>query len=61
MWEDIVRALALLLVLEGLMPFLSPSALKRSLGQILQLPDRTLRLLGLSSMIAGVVLLNFLN
>jgi len=44
-------------VLEGVMPFLNPPAMKRMLSQLSQLDDRTLRVGGLLSMIAGVVLL----
>ncbi len=56
-WGDLWAAIALLLVLEGLLPFLSPPFYKRNLAQLLQLPDRTLRLLGLGSMGLGLVLL----
>lgn len=57
MWVDLLAALALVLVIEGLMPFLSPAGFKRTMGQISQMPDRNLRTIGLVSMIAGVVLL----
>jgi uncharacterized protein YjeT (DUF2065 family) len=57
MWNDLLAAVALILVIEGLMPFLSPSTLRRSMQQLAQLPDRTLRTIGLASMIVGVVLL----
>ena len=56
-WNDLWAAFALFLVLEGLMPFLNPGALKRTLLQLTQLEDRTMRVAGLVSMIAGVVLL----
>ncbi|HEX9772737.1 MAG TPA: DUF2065 domain-containing protein [Steroidobacteraceae bacterium] len=56
-WSDLWAAFALFLVLEGLMPFLNPGALKRTLLQLTQLEDRTMRVAGLVSMIAGVVLL----
>ena len=57
MWNDLLAAIALILVIEGLMPFLSPSTLRRSMQQLAQFPDRTLRTIGLVSMIGGVVLL----
>ena len=57
MWADLLAALALVLVIEGLMPFLSPSRFKHTMQQIGQVPDRTLRTIGLVSMVAGVVLL----
>jgi len=56
-WSDLWAAFALYLVLEGVMPFLSPAALKRTLLQLAQLDDRTLRIAGLASMAAGAVLL----
>lgn len=56
-WNDLLAALALLLVLEGLMPFLAPDALRRTLLQIVELDDKTLRTIGLVSMLAGLMLL----
>jgi len=56
-WTDLWAAFALYLVLEGVMPFLNPSAMKRMLAQLSRFDDRTLRIGGLLSMIAGVVLL----
>lgn len=56
-WHDLLNAVALLLILEGLMPFLSPSHLKQTYAQLLELPDKTLRTIGLVSVIAGILLL----
>jgi hypothetical protein len=56
-WNDLWAAFALYLVLEGVMPFLNPGALKRTLLQLAGIEDRTLRAVGLASMIAGAVLL----
>lgn len=57
MWHDIGAALALVLIIEGLMPFLSPTAFRRTMAQVAQLPDRQLRTIGFASMIAGVAVL----
>ena len=57
MWDDILAAIALILVIEGIMPFLSPATMRRTLQQLTQLPDRVLRTVGLASMITGVILL----
>jgi uncharacterized protein YjeT (DUF2065 family) len=57
-WSDLLAALALYLVLEGVLPFLNPQAMKRVLTTIATLSDRQLRLWGLASMVAGVVLLS---
>lgn len=56
-WNDLLNAIALLLIVEGLMPFLSPSRLKHAYAQLLELPDKTLRTIGLVSVIAGILLL----
>lgn len=50
-------ALALLLVLEGLLPFLSPGSWRRMMQQVLQLQDGQLRFFGLCSMLAGLLAL----
>jgi uncharacterized protein YjeT (DUF2065 family) len=56
-WSDLLAAFALYLVLEGVLPFLNPQALKRVLTTIATLSERQLRLWGLASMGAGVMLL----
>ena len=56
-WSDLLAALALLLVIEGVIPFVNPQALRRMLAMMVQLDDRSLRTAGLVSMILGVVLL----
>ena len=56
-WNDLWAACALYLVIEGLMPFANPGALKRALLQVARLDDRTMRIVGLASMIAGAFLL----
>jgi uncharacterized protein YjeT (DUF2065 family) len=56
-WSDGLAAFALYLVLEGVLPFLNPQAMKRVLTTIATLSDRQLRAWGLASMVAGVVLL----
>ena len=61
MWLEILTAVALLLVLEGLLPFVSPGTYKRSMSQLLGLSDRQLRQVGLWSMVAGVVLLYWIR
>lgn len=57
MWNDFLAALALMLVVEGVMPFLSPGRFRATLAAMLQMPERTLRLVGLGSMIVGVLML----
>lgn len=54
-------ASALLLIMEGIMPFLSPSAFRETLLKMADLSDRTLRMIGFFSMIVGVILLYWVN
>ncbi len=56
-WRDLWAAFALYLVLEGMMPFLNPGGMRRTLALLAKLDDRTLRIGGLLSMVAGAVLL----
>jgi uncharacterized protein len=56
-WNDLLAAFALYLVLEGLMPFANPRGTKRTMLQLSQLDERTLRWVGLASIAGGLVLL----
>jgi len=60
-WNDFLTGLALYLVLEGILPFLSPDGWRRSIAVIASMPGRQLRVFGLASMLAGVVLLVFVR
>ncbi len=57
MWEDFFAALALVLVIEGLLPFLSPASWREMMSQAANLSDRGLRIMGLLSMLFGVLVL----
>lgn len=57
MWHDLWVALALLLVVEGIWPFLSPDSMRQMLLKLGQQESRTLRISGLISMVSGVLLL----
>jgi hypothetical protein len=57
MWNDLWAALALMLVLEGILPFLSPDSVRRLLAAMAEVDNRSMRLSGLISMLAGVGLL----
>lgn len=54
-------ALALVLVIEGIFPFLSPQGWRRMFMQVLRLNDGQLRFFGLCSMSAGLLLIWFLT
>ncbi len=56
-WHDLGTAFALYLVLEGMVPFLNPAAAKRLFLTMSQAPGAQIRIIGLSSMVAGCVLL----
>jgi len=57
MWQDLFSALALVLVLEGLLPFLTPGGYRKAMITMLQMDDNKLRIMGLSSMLAGLFFL----
>jgi uncharacterized protein YjeT (DUF2065 family) len=57
MSDLLLSALALVLVIEGLLPFLSPVTWRRVFERAIQLTDGQIRFLGLSSMIVGLVAL----
>jgi uncharacterized protein YjeT (DUF2065 family) len=61
MWHELLLALALLFVIEGIIPFLAPGLLRRMLLEAARQDDRSLRLTGLASMIAGVAFLYLIN
>ena len=54
---DLLAALGLLLVLEGIAPFLNPQGVKRAFARLLEVRDRELRIAGLGSMLVGVIIL----
>ena len=56
-WSDLLAAIALVFVLEGIMPFVAPAAWKRMMAEVLRLDDRALRVVGIMSMLAGLILL----
>jgi len=60
-WHDLAAALALLLVLEGVLPFLSPDRMRRVLHVVDQMSDQQLRFAGITSMLLGLLLLYFVN
>jgi len=57
MWQDILTAVALYLILEGMIPFVSPGRFRRTVEQIAKLGDNNLRIAGLIAMAVGLVML----
>ena len=60
-WTDLLSAIALVMVLEGLLPFANPRGSRRTMATLAQMPDEKLRLAGLASIVAGLVLLYFVR
>ena len=61
MWDELFRAVALVLVIEGIMPFISPQKWRQTMLQASQIPDKIMRGIGLASMLAGVILLYLMS
>ena len=57
MGDLLVGALALMLVIEGLLPFLSPASWRQMFERATRLSDGQIRFIGLISLVAGLVLL----
>ena len=54
-WNDLLTALALVMVVEGIMPFVSPQGYKNTMQQMLMMSNSTLRYVGLGLMLVGVI------
>lgn len=59
-WTTLLLAFALMLVIEGLLPFIAPAAWRATFRRVTELADGQVRFIGLTSMIAGLVLLAIL-
>jgi uncharacterized protein YjeT (DUF2065 family) len=57
MWQDLLTAFALYMIIEGMIPFVGPDLFRRTVARIAQLDDNHLRVSGLTVMAAGLVLL----
>jgi uncharacterized protein YjeT (DUF2065 family) len=57
LWQDLARAFGLVMVIEGLWPFLSPARWRNAMLKVSTLDDRMLRSFGLAVMICGLVVL----
>ena len=56
-WTDLFAALAIVCIIEGIMPFINPQGMKRLLAKLASLEERELRLGGLFSMAIGLAIL----
>ena len=57
LWDLLLGAFALMLVVEGLLPFVSPSTWRAVFEQAMKLSDGQIRFIALSSMLSGLALL----
>jgi uncharacterized protein YjeT (DUF2065 family) len=53
----LLAAFALMLVLEGLLPFLAPKVWRETFRRVIEFSDGQIRFIGLSSMLVGIVIL----
>jgi uncharacterized protein YjeT (DUF2065 family) len=56
-WTDLFAALAIFCIIEGAMPFINPSGMKRLLSRIASRDDREIRIAGFISMFVGLTIL----
>jgi uncharacterized protein len=61
MWHNLLAALALVLVIEGILPFLNPGAMRKIMRSMSEMDNRSLRISGLVSMALGVAMLYIVN
>ena len=57
----LIAAIALLFIMEGLLPFVFPNFWKRMMREATELPDTQLRMIGLVSITVGMLVLLFLS
>lgn len=61
MLEEFGKAFCLMLIIEGILPFLYPERWRQLVALLATVDDRRLRLMGFASMIIGVALLLIIN
>ena len=57
MGKYLLTALALMLIIEGVLPFLAPGLWRETFRRLTEMSDGQVRFIGLTSMIAGLLLL----
>lgn len=61
MWHTLAVAVSLVLVIEGVIPFLYPARWRRLVVRLAETDDRSMRIIGLTSMLLGLALLYLIN
>lgn len=59
--DNILFVIALVMIIEGIMPFLSPTRWKKMLLKMMTVDDRNLRVIAFIMMLVGVVLLSLID
>lgn len=57
MASSLLTAFALMLIIEGLLPFIAPAAWRETFLRLASMADGQIRFIGLSSMLAGLAML----
>lgn len=57
MWQELAVAISLVMIIEGLLPFIAPSRWREVILNVAQSNDRQIRIIGLVSMLSGLALL----
>jgi uncharacterized protein YjeT (DUF2065 family) len=57
MGNTLLSALALMLVIEGVLPFLVPAIWRETFRRLTELSDGQIRFIGLTSMLSGLLML----
>ena len=55
----LLTAVALMLVFEGILPFLAPGVWRETFRRLTEMSDGQIRFIGLTSMLAGLLILYF--
>ena len=60
-WQVLPVAIALVFIIEGMLPFISPNRWRTMLVMVEQMDNRMIRNVGLGSMLFGVVILSLMH
>jgi hypothetical protein len=55
MWQELMTAFCLMLILEGMIPFLYPDRWKNVVKKLAEVDSRSMRMMGLASMLIGAL------
>lgn len=60
-WHELAVAFCLMMVLEGVIPFIAPDRWRKMVQMIADVDDRSMRIMGLISMLIGTAILYLIN